>query len=87
MKNNLQNRKEETTMKRKKYLPYKILPKILKIYVDQDYGRELRRMGKDPNPALKHIIKKLREKDDCHHQLCAEMPELEPLMKRRTTKN
>ena len=71
-------------MKRKKHLKYKDLPKILKIYVDQDFGRELRRIGKDPNPTLRHIIKKIRERDHFHCQLCAEMPELEPLMKRRT---
>ena len=70
-------------MKRKKHIKYKDLPKILKIYIDGWFGRQMESMGKNPNPTLRHIIKKIRERDYFHTQLCTEMPELAPLMRRR----
>ena len=71
-------------MKRKKHLRYKELPKTMKLHVDKEFGHYLRKMRRNQNPTLKHIIKKLRERDNFHHQLCVEMPELEPLIKERT---
>ena len=56
----------------------------MKLLMDKEFGHYLRRMGGNPNPILKHIIKKLREGDNFHHRICAEIPELEPLMKEQT---
>ena len=70
-------------MKRKKHLKYKDLPKMLKFYIDKDFSHCFGKRDKNFNPTLRHIIKKVKERDDFHAQLCAEMPELAPLMRRR----